>query len=540
MPLSFEPVPADEKLRELGIHVDERDYHYDYPALSKEILSLTHLQLKTELHRLMSKFAKQDMFFLGYFVLNLPLNHPFLIARCYEVQESCHFTVDLWSREHWKSSIITFLRTIFELINNPEERIGIFSYNRALAKGHLRRIKQELENNEKLKKLFPDVFYMNPPGQAPKWSEDEGLYVKRTKTYNEASVEAWGLIESMPVGKHFTRLVYDDVVTENTVSTPGQREKVDERFKLSQNLGARGGQKRVIGTRYAMGDVYGSLIDSKRWKQRIYPAEIDESGVAKRGGTPVYLDAKELDEKFENQGEYVYSSQMLQNPVAVSKQKLQEKWISWYSKKPDIKFNKYITIDPASSKKKGSDSTVMQVWGADSKKRLWLLYMIRDKMGLGEKWEAIKFLTDKYEVTDVGYEKYGMQADLEYFEEKMNDDSFFLNFIELGGTLSKEDRIKRLVPYFQKGRIILPRSNVYTTLDGKTVDLMVNFIEDEYKLFPLSKHDDMLDCTARIIDSKMGVVYPTYIGGQSSNRFNNDPLSVDYEVEEVSGSWMAL
>ena len=190
MPLSFNPVKADESLRKLGIHADERDYRLDYPALADEIRNLAELGLSDELHRLMRKFAKDDLFFLGYFILDLPINHPFLIARCNEVHEDAHFTLDLWSREHFKSSIITFMKTIHDLIINPEERIGIFSFNRALAKGHMRRIKTALEQNMKLKRLFPEIFYMNPSAQAPKWSEDEGIYVKRKKVYNEASVEA--------------------------------------------------------------------------------------------------------------------------------------------------------------------------------------------------------------------------------------------------------------------------------------------------------------------------------------------------------------
>ncbi len=301
MPLFFEPKEANEQLRDIGLHIDQRDYKYDYVELAKELQESVQLKNDARFMEIVRKFAYDDMFFLGYFVLNLPLNDPFLMARCYEVQENCHFTVDLWSREHWKSSIITFLKSIHELIVNPEERIGIFSFNRGLAKGHMRRIKNELETNGMLQKAFPDIFYNNPSSQAPKWAENEGIYVMRKKVYNEASVEAWGLIESMPTGKHFTRLVFDDVVTENSVNTPEQIEKVEERFKLAQNLGARGGQKRVIGTRYSMRDVYGTLLSGKRWKARIYPAEVDDSGIAKRYGTPIYLNKEELEEKFDIQ-----------------------------------------------------------------------------------------------------------------------------------------------------------------------------------------------------------------------------------------------
>jgi len=537
MPLVFEPVPCNEELRDLGIHVDQRDYRYDYPALSKMIIEETNNQNAKGAMDIFKKFAKDDMFFLGYFVLDLPINNPFLMARCYEIQDDNHFTIDLWSREHWKSTLVTYLYTIFSLIQNPEERIGIFSLNRTLAKSHMRKIKITLESNMLLKRIFPDIFYMNPGGQALKWSEDDGIYVKRTKTYGEASVEACGLIDAMPTGKHFTQLVFDDVVTETSVSTPGQIEKVDRQFKLAQNLGARGGKKRVVGTRYGARDVYGTLIGMKRWKERIYPAEVDSFGNAKRHGIPVLLTEKELDEKFDSQGEYIYSCQMLQNPVAISKQKLNEKWIKWYSSKEKPYMNYYLTIDPASSKKKGSDYTVMQVWGADPYRKLWLVDMVRDRMNLGEKWDAIRHLTSKWEIQDVGYEKYGMQADVEYFQEKMDESHYYLNIIELGGIVSKEDRIKKLIPYLQKGCIVLPRSMIYTTLEGKTVDLMIEYLEDEYKIFPMSKHDDMLDCSARILDSKMGVIYPVHKKERSQITNINDPLGLN-DPENEERSWM--
>jgi hypothetical protein len=79
----------------------------------------------------------------------------------------------------------------------------------------------------------------------------------------------------------------------------------------------------------------------------------------------------------------------------------------------------------------------------------------------------------------------------------------------VGGSLSKVDRIKRLMPLFEQAKIfLLPYCN-RTIYDGTTTDLVQDFIEQEYTAFPSSNHDDMLDALSRICDEKgLGLRWP--------------------------------
>jgi len=172
-----------------------------------------------------------------------------VFQRCREVQFNPDGYIDLWAREHYKSTIITFGLTIQDILNDPDTTIGIFSHTRPIAKGFLRQIKAELETNQKLRAWFPEIIWDNPQAHAPKWSEDDGITVNRKSNPKEQTVEAWGIVDGQPTGKHFKRLIYDDVVTQESVTTPELIAKVTRPWALSLNLAAEGGPSRSIGTR---------------------------------------------------------------------------------------------------------------------------------------------------------------------------------------------------------------------------------------------------------------------------------------------------
>jgi len=195
--------------------------------------------------------------------------------RCREVQGAPDGYLDLWAREHYKSTIITYALTIQDILNDPNLTVGIFSHTRPIAKAFLKQIKREFETNETLKKHFDDILYENPMRDSPKWSEDEGIIVKRTSNPKEATIEAWGVVDGQPTSKHFDILVYDDVVTKESVNTPEMIEKTTESLALSYNLGAQHGHRRFIGTRYHFNDSYREVIARGTATPRIYAATKD-------------------------------------------------------------------------------------------------------------------------------------------------------------------------------------------------------------------------------------------------------------------------
>jgi len=455
-------------------------------------------------------------FFMWYGCERTDMEHPWLIARCREVESNPNGFLDLWSRDHYKSSIITFGKTMQDIIashgDDPlpvweglEPSIGLFSHTRPIAKGFLKQIKRESEYNVKLHYYYPDVFWENPNRDSPSWSTDGGLIFKKKTNPKEATIEAWGLIEGQPTSKHFDILIFDDMVTLRSARSSDDRKKTLEAWEMAINLG--GGEEakvRMIGTRYHFNDAYREIIKRKAAIPRIYPGTIDGTFE----GEPVLKSKKWMVKRLRDIGRYTFSTQILQNPIADSKQTLNESWLQYYTGNASKGTNKYLICDPASEKKTSSDYTVMMVIGLGSDKKYRILDIVRDRFNLKERGDALFNLHRKWEPLGVGYEKYGMQADIEYYYERMKTENYRFEITQLGGNIPKPDRIKGLVPSLEQGRWLLPETLFYVNYEGRTENLIETYKNEEYMAFPVSVHDDMLDCQARILDKELNAIWP--------------------------------
>lgn len=454
----------------------------------------------------MRRLCLEDLFFLLCFACKRKdINRDWLYERVREVEASPDNHLDLWAREHYKSTIITFGLTIQELLRNPELTFGIFSHTRPIAKAFLSQIKRELETNVFLQDLFPDVLYKEPHKESPLWSLDSGITVKRKSNPKEATIEAWGLVDGQPTSKHYSRLIYDDVVTRESVTTPEMIAKVTEAFSLSLNLAGQDCKKRYIGTRYHVHDTYKVIIDRGTAKPRIYPATHDGT----INGRPVLLSQGNLDEKLRDMGSYVFGSQMLQNPLADNAMGFKHDWLMYYNNlRNSEKWNYYAIVDPASKKKKKSDYTMMAVIGLAPDNNYYLVDGCRDKMNLTERTNKLFAFHRKWHPINIGYEEYGLQADIEHIQFVQELEGYRFPIIPLGGSMAKEDRIRMLVPIFENRRFYIPYKLLFKSSDDKLVDLIKVLIEEEYDCFPVCAHDDGLDCIARILQDELGAVFP--------------------------------
>jgi hypothetical protein len=287
------------------------------------------------------------------------------------------------------------------------------------------------------------------------------------------------LLDGQPTSRHFDKHVYDDVVTVDHLSE-GEIKKTTERFEMADNLGTHlGVRKQVVGTFYHFNDTYTQIRDRKSLKPRIYPATDDGTLT----GTPVFLSPERWAEIKRDQRSTV-SAQMLLNPIAGSEATFKPQWMRPYEVIPSV-LNVYIMVDPSKGRTRTSDRTAIAVIGLDVNGNKYLLDGYCHRMKLSDRWRYVKELEVKWrnhhgvQIVKVGYEQYGMQADLEVIEEYQERDKTAINIEELNtpqqGGHSKGDRIERLEPDLRESRFFLPAAAWHPDLGGTGEYLNVAF-----------------------------------------------------------------
>ena len=496
-----------------------------------------------------------DIYYLGLFVLDIDkmysenvdgtvVFHPWLFNRCRDVQDDPDFHVDIWAREHFKSTIITLLKTVQDILADPEIAICIYSYNKTIARKFVNQVKNALEN-QKLKRLFPDIIPDNPDSGKYSYTNEDGavvthkfswsteeLTVKRKTRRKEPTLSGYGLVTGQPTGMHFDLLIYADVVTPDAVRTSEQNRYTTEQFRMSLNTGSGENVRvRIIGTRYSSYDTYFHILNPRyekegimggsRYSLRCHPCRTNE-------GVPVLYTDGYLKEKRNIMVSFVYDSQMMCDPQFSSDIGFKDEWIAERCSMDEIyadreKYNFYIIVDPANTKSNKSDFTAMVVVALNGDGRYYIPEIVRDKLLLTERINVLLGLVVKWSNSRskpvVFYEQAGLSSDTQILSKVMEEKRFWLELHSMGtkprvnldpraGTGAgsmKANRIFALEPLFRSHRIVLAESCTRTNWNGREEDMMASFIMDEYMKYPTSAdHDDVLDALSRIADAETG------------------------------------
>jgi len=458
--------------------------------------------------------------------------------RCRECCRDPNDKLQLWAREHFKSTIWTFGRVIQDILSshgnkesfeqlNPdlinalakwqrvrqdattegnyirlhwyifedECSIGIFSATRTLAQAFLKEIMMEFQENQTLKELFPDILYDNPAKFAPTWGISTGITVKRKGNRKEATVEAWGLLKGQPTSKHFTICVFDDVVTREVAVSLVQNATLIEEWSNAFSLGSENGAYRAIGTRKHYNDPYSVMIERESFKEVRY-TPYDENG------NPVLMSKEALENRRRNSGEITFASEYLQEPLKDSALGFDIRNVQYHTITNTDGLALYAFSDPATAQKKDSDYTVILIVGIDPSNGIILIDGIRDRLRPSQKWDELYGLYTKYpKIKQIYWEKVALCTDIDYFREKaceINHPSFGNLFRALIPRVKKADRIMRLEPVLNEKKLFLPKQLMKRRVDGGHYNLVDSFIREELSKFPFAKHDDILDTLAYV------------------------------------------
>jgi predicted phage terminase large subunit-like protein len=430
--------------------------------------------------------------------------------------------LDLWARDHYKSSIITFALTIQNILNDPEITVGIFSHTRNIAKAFLRQIKVELEVNERLKSWFPEILWADPSRESSKWTEDEGIVVKRKSNPKECTVEAWGIVDNQPTGRHFVLMVYDDVVTRDSVTTPDMIKKTTASWELSLNLlRSDGGIVRYIGTRYHYHDTYHTMIE-RGIMPRIHKATHDGTET----GRPVFLAPHVWEQKRREMGDQL-SAQMLMEPKSTKDSYFRKDWFRWYDEAP-----KHLVMYGGSdyaTKVGDGDYTVHAVVGIDPDDNMYILEVWREQT-TPDIW------IDRFCDLVLKHKPMGWAAPRDqikrsvgpFLEKRMNERKAYCVVEEVSEAGDKPTKARSFQGRMAMGKVYLPKKASWLT------DL-----ELELLAFPLG-HDDQVDALGvigRMLEDMIGGQIP--VAPEENPRDDYKPTQVD-DIYEDEDSWRTV
>lgn len=204
----------------------------------------------------------------------------------------------LMPRGHLKSTLGTTLYVLWRLYRNPELRIFVGSNKQTLSYSFIRELRQYFENEDLQKRVWNNrphiegamVPELNTRARARnRNSSDEtdasdrkliwnntALQMLREGRYKEPSITA-GSVGSPITGQHYDLVILDDLVDFKNTESEVRKERVEEWIQDIENvlnqpkavmlpvvgLDVVGGEMVISGTRYAVDDYYGYLIENQ-------------------------------------------------------------------------------------------------------------------------------------------------------------------------------------------------------------------------------------------------------------------------------------
>ncbi len=419
-----------------------------------------------------------------------------------------------------KSSMLSVVAPAYIMGKKPGDRIIGASYASDIAIKQSRKCRQ-IVASERYRPIFHAAL-AHGNTSVESWALDNG-----------SEYMATGLLAGVTGNRANWVIVDDPVAGREEAESPTMRKKTREAYQddLMTRL-VPGGKQIIIQTRWHEDDLSGGILpegwkgesglmrcrDGQVWMVICLPAICDreDDPLGRKIGDPLWPEwfNEAHFEKFRGNPR-TWSALFQQKPRPSEGAEFKLSWLQRYAKAPK-RANKIILVDPSSGKRKDKgDYTSMWVFALAADNNAYLIDGVRDRLNLSERCAALFKLHRRHKPLQTRYEQYGLQADIEAIRMLQEVEQYRFKITEVGGATNKEDRIRRLIPWFEHGRIWLPGMLPYTDTEGKEHDLMKEFIDLEYGAFPVGRNDDMLDAMARLAEPTLNLPFPEQDAGES-------------------------
>lgn len=389
-------------------------------------------------------------------------------------------------REHAKSTTVSFLYVTYCILYQMKKFILIVSDTASQSENFTSDIKDELETNKDIFKMFGKLESKN------RWT------VSDFTTTTGIRLMAKGAGQSLRgVRKKESRpdlVICDDLENDELVNTAAQRNKLFNWFnKVLINVTGRGGHIAFIGTILHYDSVLSRLLenfkDDERWYTHKYQALWDEDGVKKVLWSE-WWDLDRLLERKQDIGEYAFQSEFLNEPIDESTAIFKRDWVlnNTFDLKdlprnkggePDIKAT-YGAIDPAISKRETADYTAICTVYLATDGFIYVIGAEESRSSLNEQVQKVCQLQELYDYDKFGVETVAYQAGL---KQEIDRESRLRNLYvptqKITPTRDKVSRAQILSVYFEQGIIKI----------RKDLESLIN----QLLVFPKGEHDDLVD-----------------------------------------------
>lgn len=457
--------------------------------------------------------ARKDIARFVEYVFRDPSGKPFKLQPFHremlDIMANARRGLILAPRGSGKSSLASLALPCYELTRNKDARIIIVSNTLEQAKEWLRDIERTMKENERYIALAGELA-PDKRGETSTWTDVEKVVRGRSPHASHLSLKAVG-VKGAILGRRADLIVADDVVDSENAATPYQREQLRDWFwKVLVPVLEPHGRLIVIGTRFAVGDLYEELW--KIWSR-------------KRAGKFIYPDAKCIKIVAETKPRRSYWSerfpwavlqerkdtdtlswwtQYMNEPVDLTGSFLKRDWLRLFLEIPkhtdgSDALTYYVGFDPSISGK--GDYCALAVAGRSPDNKIYLVDIIRQKADLERQAELVQQVADQYHPKIINVESNAAQQLMKQYLEKNT-------VLPIRGSQTKSDKAARMAGmsvYFQSGRVLVKGYKGTSGIDFHPD--MRDFVE-EWTSFPRGVNDDILDAVEKAIEAIVYVGVP--------------------------------
>jgi phage terminase large subunit-like protein len=352
-----------------------------------------------------------------------------------------------------KSTISSVIYPIFLACSGIRKKdVCIVSASETLAVEMLRRVKRELESNQKILQLFGNL-------KTEKWSETH--FITKTGVQFRAR-GAGGQIR----GFRPDCLILDDIETDELVESEEQRKKLKEwLFKACLNTLLPEGQFILIGSIiHPLSLLSDLLLVDNGWTKRKYQAYKEAKQESGYELWPAMWPHDKLQVRKKEIGSWAFSSEYLNDPISDETAPIKPHQIRYWKELPQ-QLSCVISVDPAYSEDEKADFKVASLIGIDQQLNRYLVSYVRTHASTGEFIDSVLnlWMQNRGKVTSIGVPSSGVEKQFfKSFVDRANSRKLYPPVAELKNSFitstgnsvrSKKARITAaLQPLFESGK----------------------------------------------------------------------------------------